>query len=61
LFVSVLAHQMMTCSDTQILEAFRIFDKEGRGTIGQSLLYLLNCERRINSPDLTLLLPVAHD
>jgi len=33
LFVSVLAHQMISCSDLQIKEAFRIFDKEGRGTI----------------------------
>jgi Ca2+-binding EF-hand superfamily protein len=34
LFTAVIAHQIMACSDTQIMDAFRMFDKEGRGTIG---------------------------
>lgn len=32
-FMSVLAHQMVDRSDVQIMEAFRIFDKEGKGSI----------------------------
>ena len=34
-FMSVLAHQMVDRSDVQIMEAFRIFDKEGKGSIGE--------------------------
>ena len=34
LFTAVIAHQMMACSDAQIMDAFRMFDKDGRGTIG---------------------------
>ena len=33
-FTAVIAHQIMACSDAQIMDAFRMFDKEGRGTIG---------------------------
>ncbi|XP_063683382.1 uncharacterized protein LOC134817938 [Bolinopsis microptera] len=32
-FTAVIAHQIMACSDAQIMDAFRMFDKEGRGTI----------------------------
>ena len=42
LFMSVLAHQMVDRSDVQIMEAFRIFDKEGKGTIGELILVRSN-------------------
>ena len=34
LFTAGIAHQIMACSDTQIMDAFRMFDSQGKGTIG---------------------------
>ena len=35
LFTAVIAHQIMSCTENQIINAFRLFDKEGRGSIGR--------------------------